>query len=271
MSGFKAEDTMICIHKVDGECDIYFSLKINDMRMSKPFGFHAQDNNQTGFFQKTKCIDIDGLNVSIVAPNEIALSLSVSKKALKLAVEKRGVIVEVLKNKNSFFDKDVCVFYDFLEEIQKSIIFIYRAIEVFCNSTIPDSYLYKTTSPKKGVVTTYDKHGIERWISTSDKLSEIIPIVLKCKNPKDFDFWNGFKRLEEYRNSIVHSKSNSDLMSDLFSIKIFDYIASGFDLLDYFISLDCYSPTFPLGFGVSKIKLLSLKSYDDIFDEIECL
>lgn len=56
----------------------------------------------------------------------------------------------------------------FLEEIQKAIIFSYKAVESFCNASIPDTYTYKKTT-SKGIVEHYGKEQIERWVSTSEK------------------------------------------------------------------------------------------------------
>ena len=69
--------------------------------------------------------------------------------------------------------------YDYLEEIQTSIVFSYKSLESFCNESIPDEYVYKKTN-NKGIVEHYSKEQIERWIPTSEKLSDILPEIFKC-------------------------------------------------------------------------------------------
>ncbi|WP_223916376.1 hypothetical protein, partial [Aeromonas caviae] len=117
----------------------------------------------------------------------------------------------------------------------------------------------------------YGKEQIERWVSTSEKISKIIPEVLKCNSPTEKKFWGDFKNLERVRNEIIHSKSNNsaEILVELFSSKIHKYIESSLLLLEYFIELDPCNPIFPLGFGKSQIRVMSLKNPDEYLRKIK--
>lgn len=263
-------EKMICVHIVDKPTDDTLTVSTPDSRSNKPFGIHDQEDNQTAFFQKIITAKIGENEVSIAIPNEISLSLSISMKSLTAAEQKQKEIKKRASTNDTIFDADVRIAYDFLEEIQKAVVFSYKAVESFCNASIPDDYTYKVTTGK-GIVEHYGKEQIERWVSTSDKISKIIPEILKCNSPSNQRFWSDFKNLERIRNEIIHSKSSnsSEILAELFSPKIRSYIGSSSLLLEYFIDLDPYSPMFPLGFGKSQIQVISVPDANKYVSKIE--
>ncbi|MBO2701055.1 hypothetical protein [Shewanella algae] len=270
-SNLKLNDEMICVHTIEGKREEGHEIPVPDMRANKPFGIHDQEDDQTAFFQKLIYAKFDQTKIGIAAPNEISLSLSISTKSKNNA----HILRESIKNNGkksdySLFDKDVKSAYDFLEEIQKAIVFGYKAVESFCNASIPDEYIYQKRNGK-GVIEHYGKEQIERWINTSEKVSSILPSVLDVESPTSEGFWSDFKNLERLRNEIIHSKSSStsDILSELFSMKIDDYLLSCLLLLEFFISKDPYNQIFPLGFGVSQIKVMSVPNADEILSKIE--
>lgn len=266
----KKNERMVCVHTIDEPTDDTLTVPTPDARSNKPFGIHDQEDGQTAFFQKIITAKIGENEVSIAIPNEISLSLSISMKSLTAAEHKQKEIKKRASTNDTIFDTDVRIAYDFLEEIQKAVVFSYKAVESFCNASIPDAYTYKKTT-SKGIVEHYGKEQIERWVSTSEKISAIIPKILKCSSPTKQGFWSDFKNLERIRNEIIHSKSSngSEILAELFSPKIRSYIGSSVMLLEYFIELDPCNPIFPLGFGKSQIKVMSVPDSNEYLSKIE--
>lgn len=268
MNDLKLNDKLIVVHTIDGNEVIEGKVRVPDPRVSKPYGVYHQEGNQTVFFQRLIQTDVDGVRLSISAPNEISLSLSISQKSRHRANDIRSNLSKKYTNPGvSIFEDDVGVAYDFLEEMHQSVVFSYRAVESFCNAAIPDDYVYKKKN-SKGVEEHYRKEQVERWISTSEKVTEILPGILGIEAPVKEVFWSRFKELERLRNDIVHSKSSSSAatLAELFSSFMNDRINSSVELLEYFVSKDPVNQAFPLGFGVSKIKVVSLKDAGEMFE-----
>ena len=260
---------MVCVHTTSDSEEGGRSVPSPDIRSNKPIGFHDQEDNGVAFFQKLVTAKFNGKDISIAIPNEISLSLSISKKCMVAADDKREVIKKHANDRDTIFESDVKIAYDFLEEIQKSVVFAYKAVESFCNASIPDAYVYKKTNGK-GVVEHYGKEQIERWIPTSEKVSTILPEILACGPPTDQKFWGDFKNLERIRNELVHSKSSNsaEIITELFSDVVVRYVGSSVALLEFFIKLDPSNPIFPLGFGKSEIKIISVPDVQEYLQKI---
>ncbi|QHP80900.1 hypothetical protein EO763_13705 [Pectobacterium odoriferum] len=207
--------------------------------------------------QETIDAKIGNKKISLSRPNEISLSMNIANNSLKKSQSLRKSIIQKIESdkRKNFFENDVGDIYDYLEEVQKTIVFSYKAIEAMCNSAIPDDYSYKRDSNKKGVIEVYDKLGIERWITTTEKVSKILPDIYRCDSPAQKSFWGHFKKLEELRNNIVHSKSNStsQVLSELLSGDIDKYVKSCEKLLKFFFDQDKKNPLFPLIPGITEI------------------
>lgn len=242
-------------------------------RSNKPLACVDIKSDQCVFFQETIAAKIEGKKITFTRPNEISLAMNIAKNSLNRSLQLRKKIVKIINNKNqaSFYDDRVVDIYDYLEEVQKTIIFSYKAIEAMCNSAIPSNFIYKKESNKKGIHEIYDKSAIERWISTTEKTSKILPSIYKCASPINKSFWGHFKKLEELRNDIIHSKSNSSskMLSDLLSSDIKKYVASCDDLLLYFFELDTTNPLFPILEKISEINILQWDDLDAAFKPID--
>ncbi len=240
---------------------------MHDIRANKPLGLYEKKGDETAFFQKIFKAKIGSCNISVAVPNEISISLSIANKSIIASKELKARIEEMAGGEKAMFyeSEEVGLAYDYLEEIQKAVVFSYKAVESFCNASIPHGYLYEKIN-NKGVKEIYGKEQIERWIKTSDKISEILPDVLGHASPVGEKFWSGFKNLERVRNEIVHSKSFSaiDILSELFSNDVENYVDSSLDLLDFFISKDPYNQIFPLGFGLSGVGVASCDEASEV-------
>lgn len=270
MFPIKLDDEMVVVHIDDGKGEDR-EVHVPDARANKPMGFHDQQDGQTMFVQRLIDANINESKLSIAAPNEIALSLNISKRSVEKSNELRALLKKQgEKEKSKLFEKEVAIAYDYLEEIQKAIVFSYKAVESFCNATIPDDYVYKRTT-NKGIEEHYRKEQIERWVNTSEKVSSILPEILEVDAPSQQTFWSDFKNLERIRNEIIHSKSgnSTEILKELFSSKVRTYILSSVDLLHFFIKSDPFNVIFPLGFGESRVKVLSVENVDELFKKAD--
>lgn len=268
------ENDMVVVHVIDDADNVEvenIEIPAYDIRSNKPLGVHSLRDKQIAFFQRLIKTKINNHNLDIAAPNEISLSLSISSKARGEAHKLKNLFIKKLDASNgNIFNEDVSLAYNYLEEIQKAIVFSYKAIESFCNEAIPDNYIYSKVN-SKGIQERYEKDQIERWISTSEKVAEILPNILEGSSPKSEKFWPEFKELERLRNEIIHSKSNasSAILAKLFTDSIDKYVESSFAMLKFFIEHDPTNLLFPLGFGNSKIKILQVQNSDEIIKKIE--
>lgn len=264
-----ADEVLVCVHTVDSEDAARPPIHLPDARSNKPIGIHDKKEGQIAFFQRLINTNIGDEKASVAIPNEIALSLSISAKSRRRADSLRREIKAAFKKSDgALYNQDVKSAYDFLEEIQKAVVFSYKAVESFCNAIIPDKHVYKKAN-SKGVVEHYGKEQIERWITTSEKVSVIVPAVLSCRSPNEEEFWVDFKNLERIRNEIIHSKSSNgaELLQELFSPAVECYCTSSVQLLAYFIEKDPMNEIFPLGFGASHLKVMSVDDAGDLFIE----
>ncbi len=179
------------------------------------------------------------------------------------------------KTKIIFDDSELEMLYNYFEHIQTSLIFIYTAVEAFANVAIPETFTYEKLNNKK-VREIWGKEQIERWLPTTEKICDILPVILDVDSPKSESFWMGFKRLEELRNSIIHQKTisneqsiNSKFLSDFFDENIFDVIRSGYLVIEYFCNKSAIPHIyFPIGMGSSDLRPLEVDNIEDYFDEI---
>ncbi|HEJ7134817.1 TPA: hypothetical protein SMF84_001489 [Serratia marcescens] len=219
--------------------------------------------------QESIAAKIENKKISFSRPNEIALSMHIANSSLKKSQElRKSIIKRIEEDKNKkFFENDVIEIYDYLEEVQKAVVFSYKAIEAMCNSAMPDDYVYDKSSNKIGVIEVYDKLGIERWVSTTEKVSKILPDIYNCVSPVQKPFWGHFKKLEELRNEIIHSKSSSSskVLSELLSADISKYVKSCEALLKFFFEQDRRNHLFPLIPGVTEIESNEMEDMEEYF------
>lgn len=247
------------------------SLKVHNLtpRSNRPFVCIDSKDDQCVFFQEVIAAKLNDKRVTFSRPNEISLSLNIATKSLEKAQEIRKKIVRKIgmERKKDIYDAQVNEIYDYLEEVQKTIVFGYKAIESLCNTAIPNDYTYKKELNKKGIYEVYNKFAIERWLSTSEKVAKILPDIYACQSPTDKPFWGHFKKLEDLRDRIIHNKSNStsDLLSELLSSDIGKYINSCQDLLVYFYKLDKGNPLFPIIPTLSELNVIEWEDMGESF------
>lgn len=153
-----------------------------------------------------------GKLISFSTPSSVAMALNISRRA---ALE-----AEALKPKISFrglsagdkpaFGVDsesLPGLYDFLENSMLAAVFSYQAIEAFANSFIVRGLASPREVTSKGKSVAMTPEEMERWLTTSEKLDQILPSLRSVPSPKGTAIWQDFQKLEDARNSTVHIKT----------------------------------------------------------------
>ena len=138
-------------------------------------------------------------------PSGPALFLSLGHKAF---VTYRDIDVLALFNdpRTGFWPDNHKPLFDFYEQFAAHVVFAFTALESFANEAIPDGHTYTTTKGKKGQKVTYDRDGIERHVSLSEKLAQVLPAALGVKSPKGLHIWQDYTTLRKVRDRIIHLK-----------------------------------------------------------------
>ncbi len=225
------------------------NLKLSDQRLMKPV---CQQQFENGRLTGSMLVqEIDSVTLSkrrkatYFLPNNIALLLSTSRKALESAkaiyrgyLTSQNVEVNIEKltgdrkvGMNEISSK-VC---DYLENIQTAIVFGYTALEVFVNLSIPDDYKY-TTENSKGITETYDKTAIERWLTLKVKIKNILVKIYDTPKLDNQTWWGHFTNLESYRNNIIHQKTinSTEFYKVYFKRSIFEICNSPEKVIQFF-------------------------------------
>lgn len=246
-----------------------------DLRDERSIKLFSKADEATFFLGRSSSVELIDKKISYSAPNNIALSLSLMKKSLKKAKTLYSKLISKKQDKKiRLEDEYKGELYDYFEEIQTSIIFSYISVEAFSNAAIPEEYIHEKVN-EKGIKEMWNKENIERWMSTSEKVGDILPIVLKSDNIKSQLFWSTFKELEKLRNSIVHQKtieSGTKLDSEIFNYMlnplVFEKIESSLKIIGFFYKLNSAHPYFPLGFGIAKFQVHEIESMEKHFRKL---
>lgn len=226
------------------------SYEALDTRFMKPVCHQKYDNGK--LVGSMLIQDLDSVNLTryrkatYFVPNNIALLLSTSEKALKSA---RNIYDGSLSNSEIEIDIDrmnknqkhklgevsslIC---DYLENIQTAIVFGYTALEAFVNLSIPSDYQYKAEMNNTGVAKIYDKKAIERLLPLREKIKHILTIIYETSTIDNKKWWGNFTNLENYRNDIIHQKSieHTEFYKTYFKPGIFKVCNSPVEVMQFF-------------------------------------
>ncbi len=225
-------------------------FELSDTRLMKPVCHQKYEN---GSLQGSMLIqDIDKVSLSkktsitYYVPNNVALLLSVSDKAL-LAAKKTytdnftnpDIVLNLDKmkgDKKELMNSASSLVCDYLENIQTSIVFGYTALEAFVNLSIPENYTYTTEKNNKGISELFDKKALERWLPLKSKIKKILTDIYKTKKIEGQKWWGHFSSLEQYRNDIIHQKSisHTEFYKVYFKQSIFNVCKSPNEVILFF-------------------------------------
>jgi hypothetical protein len=224
--------------------------RIADPRLNKPV-CHQQieEGNVTGsmLLQDLETASIDvGKEITYFCPNNVAVLLSVSSKALGKAKELHKKffhspdmefrIEKIQEDKKAFLNRVSSVVCDYIEHVQTAVVFAYTALETFANLSIPEGYLYQTEKKSKGIRETYDKDAIERWLSLKVKVQYILTEIYAAEKAERQKWWGHFSNLERYRNDIIHQKTinSTSFYKEYFKATIFPACECSLPIVKFF-------------------------------------
>lgn len=145
--------------------------------------------------------------LTIPLPNATALLLNASALAFAAArgIRETSAIDRSLQSDVSFpSDKEA---FDYVERMIESIVLAFTALEAFVNETIPENFVYARHVCSEIVLEAANKSHVERHVPIDDKLTSVLPEVLKCNSPKGSRCWQAYKQLKQTRDRLVHMKS----------------------------------------------------------------
>lgn len=145
--------------------------------------------------------------LTIPLPNASALLLNSAAAAFVAARKIRdqsGIDKTLHSEVNFSSDEDA---FDYIERMIESILMAFTALEAFANEAIPADYFYACHHRSEVVLEASSKQTIERHTSLDEKLTNVLPEVLKCSSPKGGRCWHGYTKLKRARDRIVHMKT----------------------------------------------------------------
>lgn len=255
----------------------YTGISIKDVRMSRPIIVRVKSDRKDIVLQITETFEISNKKISFYSPNNISICLNKSKKESQLA---QNIYSELLKpkfiqeDKIEFSEDDIVKLYDYFEHIESAIIFIYTAVEAFSNVAIPKDHIIEKYNTK-GIKEVWDKSSIERWLTTSEKIKNIVPEILEMESPKTAKFWSNFTKLEKIRNEIIHQKTadrdtlDMKVLEEFLNKDIFKIIYSGFEVISFFCEKENKNAFFPMGFGKAEPAIIEIDKFEEYFEVIE--
>ena len=223
-----------------------------DPRSAKPT-YHVSDTETLTTDSKGMVIqDVDQLKfngsntLEYFIPNNVGVLLSITNKSLvtaKTIFEKQidpnkhnHSLKKAEGDRKNLMIKKSIIIYDFIEIIQTCIVFSYTSIEAFVNLSIPDDYKYEQKLENKGILETYDKTAIERWVPLKQKLGKILVDIYDTEDITKKPLWTYFQKLEQYRHDIIHQKSidRVEFYKNYFNKDIFKVCACAEEIIDFF-------------------------------------
>jgi len=188
-------------------------------------------------------------HLTIALPNATALCLNISRRSWAQAkdLRKNAKIDSSLKSEVGF--KCHSDAFDYIERVMESVVMAFTALEAFANEVVPEEYEYHSLRKSEVILETMNKTQIERWISLDEKLTSILPEILKVKSPKGTRSWQGYQSLKKVRDRIIHMKKEDrrssgpeipTLWHELF--KVGSPFIQAKDIIDYFVKAMEVSP-----------------------------
>lgn len=196
----------------------------------------------------------------VLNPNYTALLLNIAegnnKKAISLFNDK---ITSKKIDKGEYYELDFeggdTLFFDFMEYVFIALVFSYSAVECIVNSLIPN---YVIMIGKKDNMQEFkSKNFLEKNVKLDIKIKKILPKIYKYGfNASKIKCWENFKKLELYRNEIMHLKSLElskegkssqtkiigQMLVDCIKLEI---VSSARELIKYLYSKISDAPPFP--------------------------
>jgi hypothetical protein len=149
-----------------------------------------------------------GKVLTLPLPNATSLMIKSSQRSYRNAlVLRRKHKIDEGKTENVNF-RDFPAAFDYLEYLMESVLTAHAGLEAFVNDQIPEDYEYVSHKRSDVILEVSDKTTIQKHISLSEKISSVLPEIMKVKTPKgNSKSWEHFKKLKTLRDRITHMKT----------------------------------------------------------------
>lgn len=175
----------------------------------------AVDKVGTGLGMLATTERVGQVNVSFSLPSAPALFLHLAHDAFSAYRDVEIPTLFDLHPQLGIWPDNHTPLLDFCEQFAAHVIFAFTALESFANEIIANEvnakgYSYTTTRGAKkgqpGEKVTYRGEAIERNVSLSEKLAQVLPDALDVNSPKGLHLWRDYKSLKDWRDRIIHLK-----------------------------------------------------------------
>jgi len=150
--------------------------------------------------------------LGFVSPHPTALAFNLALQFAKKANELRSQLtieesVTPYGKGKLVANKDLPLLFDFFESYMVTVAFCFQSIEAFVNSKLSEYAHEKVKVKRKKGIVEYETSEAERYLSTDEKLTQVLPQLLKLPNPSGKKIWSGYKLLKDVRDTTIHFKS----------------------------------------------------------------
>ena len=163
----------------------------------------TEDNH---IFQTFKYVNGDNVYV-IPEPDPIIIYFDTAILFHKTISKLRKELFSKLSSPGNNFIAVNGNFYSYFSTVSNYVIFLFLSIEAFINKAIPKDFEYrKQIQDKKTEI--YDRFQIQRSIEFLEKIKTVLPQATEKNFVQEFPHkYDSIKKLKEFRDEIVHTKS----------------------------------------------------------------
>lgn len=174
----------------------------------------------------------NGASIGFTLPSAAALALDVAKKESDIAVAqlKAFAWTDVITPDGPGFsvsEDDTSNLFDFFQKCMVVATFSYQALEVFCNHSIERELKSSINVKRRNKNVLLSPEEVERQLSTSEKLCQVLPNIYGAPTPKGKKVWEPYKKLQYVRDASIHLKSKDQKATDINSL-YYEYLSGGF-------------------------------------------
>lgn len=193
-------------------------VNISDKKMDGYYALAITENNQ--IVQTFKYVSGDKIFM-IPEPDPIIIYFDTARHFHKSIAKRK---IDLFSKMSSPGYNYVAVngdFYWYFSTVCNYVIFQLLSIEAFINKSIPKDFEYrKLIQDKKTEL--FDRYQIQRNIEFLEKIKTVLPLATGKNFAKDFSHkYDLIKKLKEFRDEIVHTKSFEGKSSPNFYEELF--------------------------------------------------
>lgn len=179
-------------------------LEISNSKMKDYYGIALTDKNY--LLQTFKYVE--GENIFFIPePDPIIIYFDTAINFHKTIDKRKSDLFSKLKSMGNIFNAVNGDFYWYFSTVCNYVIFLFLSIEAFLNKTIPYDFEYRKQIQTKKIEL-YDKSQIQRNIDFLEKIKSVLPLSTGKNFVEEFAHkYELIKKLKEFRDEIVHTKS----------------------------------------------------------------